>query len=336
MKAEHQYCHDCHVAANILRRLGFRDSISWGPLSGPNLVFHGFHANSGDVEIAEYRRILDIVEGKERWTERRSVVASIPEAREDGVRYVSERSSRRPLCGAYRSELSWLLAGRPMYTMVYMAHPVSGNFAENIENAFSWLRFLRSRTPHQLFELTGVEYDRKPIIHAPWLAVADATLDADPNLRESIIAECKATAMLFSEVWHVGGRISSGMADEASVVPVARNLTHLGFRHPGWEAPAYRKHLSLPEALDSQSGPDAKPRKYGLGPIPPGVYYNIASDNFYDIEKHKGMGTMFYDRWQHRRAEFPQASRDSNGHPIIRTRPEYVRRKSKKPAKRKR
>ncbi len=40
-------------------------------------------------------------------------------------------------------------------------------------------------------------------------------------------------------------------------------------------------------------------------PIPSGVYYNIAADNFYDAGECSGMGAVFYRRWQDRWKEFP-------------------------------
>lgn len=43
-----------------------------------------------------------------------------------------------------------------------------------------------------------------------------------------------------------------------------------------------------------------------LVPIPPGVYYGIDGQNFYDEETHKGMGTEFYATWRSRLMEFPK------------------------------
>lgn len=38
---------------------------------------------------------------------------------------------------------------------------------------------------------------------------------------------------------------------------------------------------------------------------PRGVYYNLSTDNFYDEDTKKGMGTAFYERWKNHRLSFP-------------------------------
>lgn len=42
-------------------------------------------------------------------------------------------------------------------------------------------------------------------------------------------------------------------------------------------------------------------------PIPEGVYYNLESQNFHNIQLNTGMGNMFYNKWVGRRDEFPQS-----------------------------
>lgn len=41
-------------------------------------------------------------------------------------------------------------------------------------------------------------------------------------------------------------------------------------------------------------------------PIPEGITYNEEHDNFYQDVSRNGMGTAFYEKWKHRRSEFPQ------------------------------
>lgn len=203
-------CRDCTTAAWVLRRIGFRDNISWGMLDGPNTTLHGFHANSGEYMDfpAEY------------YTDSKGRKALLePACRKPGP--------PQPLCTCYRSELGWLAAGRPQRVTVYMGHPVSdGDFATNIRNAGLWLQYLRSRTPAQLSEITGIAYYQRPLIQAPWLGgiVPD---DRSPGGREVVIQDCMDAVLLYDEFWSMV-RVTDGMMKEATRAKVVRDLTHLG------------------------------------------------------------------------------------------------------------
>jgi hypothetical protein len=38
--------------------------------------------------------------------------------------------------------------------------------------------------------------------------------------------------------------------------------------------------------------------------LPKGVYYSADTDNFYDMQTHRGMGQTFWSRWRHRKHDF--------------------------------
>lgn len=225
-------CRDCITAAWVLRRIGFRDNISWGFFrDSPNKdIIHGFHANSAFPHYYPAEYVTDA----------------------KGRRYLTEREAMRigddplPLCSKYRSELAWLTAGRSTRLMIYMAHPVAGDFSRNKLNAERWLRYLRRLGVQALSELVGISYGTKPLVLCPWLAAMEPDGEY-PGGRESAIADCKDTVMMFDEVWMVGGEVSNGMLDEAGVARVARDLTFLG-RYPP-DCP-----LSVIPASEKQAG----------------------------------------------------------------------------------
>ncbi len=220
-------CRGCTRAAHILRRIGFRDSITWGCYSdrpGATTV-HGFHSNTEQAprRVTTEKPTDDLGKGAGWWTPT-----------------TSEVLSPTPLCFTYRSELAWLTAGRPQRVMVYMAHPVAGDFERNVENAGRWLRWLRSLSTSGYAELTGFPYSMRPAIHAPWLAGIVPDDDVYGG-REAALQECRDTVMLYDELWYVGGRVSSGMSYESAPAMVVRNLTHLGKVPPdGLDTPRER------------------------------------------------------------------------------------------------
>lgn len=213
-------CRNCQVAAFALRRLGFKDNISWGKLEGaPNEMIHATHSNAGThIErketMAEYeRRKRDAVLSK---------VKEIPPFGQTVREYPLSS-----LCVFYSNEIAWLTAGRPTRVTAYMAHPVSGpDFHDNVRNATIWLRYLRRLSYSSLCELIGYEYPQKPLILCPWLAAIEED-EIYPGGREGVIADARDTVMMFDEVWLVGNRITDGMRVEASTARVVRDLTSI-------------------------------------------------------------------------------------------------------------
>lgn len=220
LTAHTETCRNCLTASHVLRRLGFRDNISWGVMEGPSATVHATHANAAQKL---YRQETD------KEYERR-----VADAKAYGKRDVPpfgqmvEDKRKLPLCNLHSSELQWLMAGRPTRITVYMAHPVSGpDFHDNIRNATTWLRFLRRLPYSSLCELVGVEYNQRPLVLCPWLAAIEED-ELYPGGREGVIADARDTVLMFDEVWLVGGRITDGMRVEAQTARVLRDLTHLG------------------------------------------------------------------------------------------------------------
>lgn len=205
-----EMCADCQKAAHVLRLMNFQDTIGWGVYpDAPTRKLHASHSNSG---------VRTLREGS-------GEPPHNPAA-------LHPHYQMTALCVTYRSELAWLAAGRTTRPVVYMAHPVAGDFKRNVEGATRWLRYLRSLTQLELQSLVGVTWSDTPVVHAPYLAAIVRDKFAHPAGREGIIADCRATVTIFDEVWLVGGRISEGMHDEARVSKIARDLTHLGALPP--------------------------------------------------------------------------------------------------------
>lgn len=217
-------CRQCQTAAHVIRRIGFKDTISWGVMGGPSNVLHATHANSFRKE--------DRTETEEEYKRRTSEAKAygMPEGKPQGQ--VITDKHQLPLCRLHSTELAWLAAGRPTRTTVYMAHPVSGpDFHENIQRATKWLRYLRRLPGSTLCELAGCEFQQRPLILCPWLAAIEED-EMYPGGREAVIADSRDTVLMFDEVWLLGGRITDGMRVEAKAARVLRDLTHLG-EYPG-------------------------------------------------------------------------------------------------------
>lgn len=224
---EHPICRGCITAANIIRRMGFRDNIAWGLLrDAPTKRIHAMHANTGVTVTRtetedEYKRRLENapLTGKDQPPEGQKVTERV----------------LQPLCVFYSSELMFLTASQPKRLTVYMAHPVADDFAMNISDATCWLRYLRRVPITELQTIVGAEFEQRPLILAPWLAGIEED-DSYPGGREAIMQDSRDAAMLFDEVWLLGGRVSTGMMIEAAAARRIRDLTHLGtwakFRPP--------------------------------------------------------------------------------------------------------
>ena len=168
------------------------------------------------------------------------------------------------------------LAGIPPdRTVVYMSHPLAGNFQANIHNANLWYRFLRKLSPAGITKLLGTQrtedqepaFERKgvtllkestavgelnppkekepryvlakPFARPPVIMAPWLCCPVPdheyPGGRDKAISDCLATARLADELWHVGGRITDGMKGEGGVAKMVRDLTHWGFHPPIWE-----------------------------------------------------------------------------------------------------
>lgn len=92
---------------------------------------------------------------------------------------------------------------------------------DNIANAKVWLAWLTRAFPTITFI-------------APWIAALDGggDNDLDPAMRARGIRDCCRTIRRCSGMVHVGGRVSSGMTEEAKVAAQVVDLTFFGRRPP--------------------------------------------------------------------------------------------------------
>lgn len=155
-------------------------------------------------------------------------------------------------------------------TVVYISHPLSGDFERNIHKAGLWYGFCRRLShdgimwllnganhldsPHmkmvteyrKVIDETGIpkeshfmigkpfDRDRLPVFLAPWLTcpVADG---AYPGGRPKAMDDgITVVARCADELWHFGPTISPGMAEEASHARMVRDLTSWGENPPTW------------------------------------------------------------------------------------------------------
>ena len=99
--------------------------------------------------------------------------------------------------------------------VIYMAHPVSGDVAQNLEHAREWYAyFIRN-------------YD--VAIIADWIITCMVLDDDNPDDRARGLAADLAAIPRVDELWLCGPHISSGMLKEAQMAHaegiVVRNLT---------------------------------------------------------------------------------------------------------------
>lgn len=232
-------CRDCVTASAVLRRLGFRDTITWGPVFGsPSETQHAWHSNAGGYTT----RVETEVEFKRRVQSHRMMGLAEEKLLPEGQSLTEY--AKHPLCSHYRGELAWLSAGRPTRTTVYLAHPVAGDFERNVANATAWFRYLRGLLTHELSELVGHQFERKPLILCPWLAGIQPD-EESPGGRESMLIDCRDTVMMFDEVWLLS-RVTPGMSFESTVARVTRNLTHLGESPPSGKVFCISCGLEIP------------------------------------------------------------------------------------------
>jgi hypothetical protein len=113
---------------------------------------------------------------------------------------------------------------------VYIAHPLSAPTREEIErnrvNAAKWVAWLAWQFPIApvctWITLTG-EWDESPVNRVLGLEID------------------KALVRLCGEMWHVGGKVTTGMGIEAQEARVVHDLTHLGYLAPEGHSPLVRE-----------------------------------------------------------------------------------------------
>lgn len=110
--------------------------------------------------------------------------------------------------------------------VIYMAHPLSGDIAGNLERAKAWLRW--------------IEEHHNVAVVASWITECEVWDDNNPDHRAAGLARDLAVLVRCDELWLVGPRISSGMRAEAEVaigrgIPVI-DMTVDGMVEPPWAA----------------------------------------------------------------------------------------------------
>lgn len=110
--------------------------------------------------------------------------------------------------------------------VLYMAHPVGGDVASNLDRAERWLTWLRTSF-------------RETTFIAPWItAIRTGENDDDPAQREMGLVDDCAVVERCDAIVLVGGRVSSGMDRESKHSSVIFDLTPLGDEPPGPEVAA--------------------------------------------------------------------------------------------------
>lgn len=199
------------------------------------------HAPSEPCETCVFsskiRHELGETDSSWRWVE-----ADSPSARNGKVMHLHDSQGVEPFCRKFSNELRWARASQ-QYTLesattqiaqklddillVYLAHPVSGDFEANIANAHLWLEWANSEA-HAFLELPA---DVTLVVTAPWLT-NPKSVDHLPDIRARHMRWCCAAARRADEVWATGGRISKGMQEEIDHARHLRDLTHLGISPP--------------------------------------------------------------------------------------------------------
>jgi hypothetical protein len=108
---------------------------------------------------------------------------------------------------------------RPV-VILYVAHPIGGDVDANVQRLLRWMSWLRRSYPETMFT-------------APYavdlLSGAD---DYDPVQRAAGIAKNCALVSRLHGIVLVGGRVSSGMAEERDHAHAVADLTYLGEEPP--------------------------------------------------------------------------------------------------------
>lgn len=180
---------------------------------------------------AKIRVHLKEADSSWRWAEE---LTGVPNKK---IQHLFYSQSSEPFCMRFKSELRWaqavveqkeeksvVQALHPETILVYMAHPVNGDFHNNIARAKRWLSWCNSSFAKD--EL-GIDPATNVVVVAPWLA-DPKNIDHDPEARAAHMKWCTAASARCDETWFVGGRISKGMSEEGDTARATRDLTGLG------------------------------------------------------------------------------------------------------------
>lgn len=107
--------------------------------------------------------------------------------------------------------------------VIYLAHPLTAPTREGIE---------ANRRRAAAWAAWAAMQDVSPV--CSWI-VLTGELEETPENRRLGLEIDKAQVARCDELWFVGGRVSSGMAIEASVAKKVVDLTHLGEWPPGYD-----------------------------------------------------------------------------------------------------
>ena len=189
------------------------------------------------LQSARIRTKLGEADNSWRWNE------DLPSSRRQ-AQHLYDSQGQEPFCLKFKNELRWseamtvlereaianAIAVPPTELhptlLVYLAHPVSGDFDNNIARAHRW--FAWSNGPDAR-EILGIDSDI--VVIAPWL-VQPKSVDHVPEARMRHMKWCTLAAARCDEVWLVGGRVSKGMQEEADVARRVRDLSSLGVEPP--------------------------------------------------------------------------------------------------------
>jgi hypothetical protein len=183
---------------------------------------------------AEVRQALGEDDGTFRWGEVFS-----PTAPGNKLEHLFDQQGQDQICQRFFNELRWGRAAGGLAVqkyhetmaleetdqspqLIYLAHPVRGDFWGNVAKAKRWLAWANH-------ELEGA------VVLAPWLAEA-VDRDDDEVYRALVMRRCKVVAARCDLVVQVGGSVSAGMVAEADACigggGDAFDLTSLGSEPP--------------------------------------------------------------------------------------------------------
>ena len=103
--------------------------------------------------------------------------------------------------------------------LFYVAHPVSGNVAANLQRTRRWYRWLTKTYPEHVFI-------------APWIVHVEEFDDSNPEERAAGLDGDVITVKRCDGIVLVGGRLSEGMTVERGAATAIVDFLHLGDEPP--------------------------------------------------------------------------------------------------------
>jgi hypothetical protein len=88
--------------------------------------------------------------------------------------------------------------------LIYLAHPVSGDVAGNLESCRAIMLDLMGRYPHHAFV-------------APWITYCEILDDDDPEQRARGMRDDLVVLARCDQIWLVGPHVSAGMIAEKEI-----------------------------------------------------------------------------------------------------------------------